>query len=61
MESQLDSLATFRDSYILPFNKDTAIRVIGLNGEETLKKKKKKRIIRYVPLASTLQNKRINV
>lgn len=41
MESQLDSLATFRDSYILPFNKDTAIRVIGLNGEETLKKKKR--------------------
>lgn len=33
MESQLDSLATFRDSYIFPFNKDTAIRVIGLNGE----------------------------
>lgn len=60
MESQLDSLATFRDSYILPFNKDTAIRVIGLNGEETLKKKKE-RIIRYVPLASILQNKRINV
>lgn len=57
MESQLDSLAIFRDSYILPFNKDTAIRVIGLNGEE----KKKERIIRYVPLASTLQNKRINV
>lgn len=41
MESQLDSLATFRDSYIFPFNKDTAIRVIGLNGEETLKKKKR--------------------
>lgn len=60
MESQLDSLATFRDSYILSFNKDTAIRVIGLNGEETLKKKKE-RIIRYVSLASTLQNKRINV
>lgn len=57
MESQLDSLVTFHDSYIFPFNKDTAIRVIGLNGEE----KKKERIIRYVPLASTLQNKRINV
>lgn len=38
MESQLDSLATFRDSYILPFNKDTAIRVIGLNGEEKKKR-----------------------
>lgn len=38
MESQLDSLATFRDSYILPFNKDTAIKVIGLNGEVEKKK-----------------------
>lgn len=56
---QLDSLAT----YIFPFNKDTVIGVIGLNVEETLKKKKKKeRIIRYVSFASILETKckRIN-